>query len=139
MAKYCKIILYALMLLIPTACDNSDDIGDLLGIWKLKEMTVAGETIKPENLYLCFQDKLADARIVDYSEHISSDVFGNYTHSADSLHIMFYCDANEQDPTYWMNQYKFYDFSNLHFKIETLNSKEMLLRSNNDLWHFVKN
>ena len=139
MAKYCKIILYALMLLIPAACDNSDDIGDLLGIWKLKEMTVAGETIKPENLYLCFQDKLADARIVDYSEHISSDVFGNYIHSADSLHIMFYCDANEQDPTFWMNQYKFYDFSNLHFKIEILNSKEMLLRSNNDLWHFVKN
>ena len=139
MAKYCKTILYALMLIAVTACDNSDDIGDLLGIWKLKEMTVAGETVKPDNLYLCFQDKLADARIVDYAEHVSSDVFGNYTPTADSLHVTFYCDANEEDPTYWMNMYKFFDFANLHFKIETLNGKKMLLRSNNDVWLFVKN
>ena len=105
-----------------------DDVDkDFRGMWQLQSQN---------NLYLCFQGPVVAARVVE--GHGSLDAFGHYEHTGDSLFVVFYSDNNEESPQYLTDQFRFWQYDNMRFRIQTLTDSEMILTSGDDSWYFKR-
>lgn len=161
MVRYFKSILFfcglILSLNVVTSCDNSDDIGDLLGLWKLKQVTYKGTTMSPDNLYIAFQSQNVSASpVADMSVH------GHYTREGDMMNMKFYFSYNTYDDNPETDPHNaakdllpFFFFDNgtprneedqrlgiypvnLKFKVEHLDSSHMILVNEDGRWCFDK-
>lgn len=129
------ILLFVLLL---TSCQNEGNIGDYYGQWALKSSSIGGEMKDYDNLYLSFQGKVVWAKRVNASNHTYNDVFGRFSHSGDSL-IMVFSQQNEvtSPETLIEKQFGFANYKNVRVSV-SITDEDMQMRSGNNYWHFKK-
>lgn len=145
-----------LLTFILFSCDNSDDIGDLFGMWKLEKITYNGVVTNPSNLFLAFQDRYVLARGSSQDK-----AYGYYTNTNGEMQMVFYyadeisrdsISGDPNNPRFFLKSYQFYDDGDvtdeekklgikpLHikFKVESLSPSKMVLTNDDGRWCFTK-
>lgn len=154
------VILALLCSMAIVSCDNSDDIGDLYGMWKIEKIEYNGVTSTPDNLFLCFQSQYVNAQYV--VGHGSTDAFGRYSNAAGEMTMTFYYsevadpnapDTDPNNPKQFLAPFCFFDNGtpltdeeknlqiapvHLRFKVEASSSSMMILTTPEGKWYLKK-
>jgi hypothetical protein len=123
-----------------TSCYNDGDIGDLYGRWQLQEYVVADSIVRPNNLFLSFQNKTVQAQVLYSSAHVTATATGSYQQTADSLCMEFILLNDDYENLslhpLFDKYFKFDTTQALHFHLDKLNRSELWISQGNDYWHF---
>jgi hypothetical protein len=129
--------------LLPTACTNDGDIGDLYGQWQLTAVETSDSVLyAPSNCFLSFQSQTVQSRIVYPEAHVAANVTGNYQHVGDSLLMQFYLVNDDYEnltaDTLMVRYYRFPTPRDMRFHILNLDNKKLILARGDALWSFRK-
>ncbi len=116
-----------------TSCvQNNGNIGDLFGLWNLKEIAQSDNinTTIPNTHFIAFQSSVVSLRLVDPHTSVAREAHGSYQRERDSIHLQI--TDGEQ------NLYESFGFEgpNTSFRL-TLSKKRMLLERDEEQWTFI--
>lgn len=118
-------LLLTCCLLLPTACQEGGEAGDLLGQWRM-----AGSDTK----YISFSGTLTLVRSIQEGE-----VFGKFQHRGDSLFMQYYSVSGSRRDTVIIEEgYGFRPFTDVRVKIEKLDDRQLVISKGDRRWSFDK-
>lgn len=136
-SKY--ILLFMLITVICTACQNEGYIGDLYGQWSLKKSCIDKQVTEHDNLFFSFQGKVIWAKRVNYGSHTYGDVVGRFEHCGDSLFMNFIQQNEYTSPESLIEgDFGFKNCENVRLQVRTLDDSSLMLVSGDDYWQFEK-
>ncbi len=128
MARFCKKLAVGCWLLaisVLVSCQEGGEAGDLFGQWRLSGS---------DSIYVRFSGSIVSLRNIQAAE-----VFGNFQHSGDSLFIQ--CRSiygDKADTINIENYFGFKPFDNIRLKIDRLDSDNLVLSQEAQIWIFYK-
>ena len=121
-----------LLLFCLTGCmQNNGHIGDLFGLWNLKEIRQDDNIAHMHNThFIAFQSSVVSLRVVDPETFVAREAYGSYKKERDSIHLHI----TDGDT----NLYKDFGFesSDISFGL-TLSKKRLELEREGKQWTFI--
>ena len=126
MARFCKyIILLTSYIFLLSSCQEGGEAGDLFGMWRMKGS---------ETKSVSFSGSVALFRDTD-----GNKVYGQFEHLGDSLFIKCVSiDGILSDTTLIENDFGFKPFKDIRVRIEKLDSEDLVLSKEGQIWSFYK-
>lgn len=138
--KLCILPIICLIFLLPTACSQAPDNGDLDGMWHLRSVEeLANDSVldvKEKQIYYSFQLRLINLR----RSSLSYSLVGRFNHEQDSLTLHSFVLLNKEDQQATKEELKPFYLENTQskFGIVKLNKKQLIIRSNEQELCFKK-
>ncbi|MBQ8607442.1 MAG: lipocalin-like domain-containing protein [Bacteroidaceae bacterium] len=138
--KLCILSIICLIFLLPTACSQAPDNGDLDGMWHLRSVEkLANDSVmdvKEKRIYYSFQLRLISLR----RSNLTYSLVGRFNHEQDSLTLHSFVILNKEDQLATKDELKpFYlDSTQSNFGIVKLNKNQLIIRSNEQELCFKK-